>query len=35
MKIERIKFCKVCGKECNKLFDGMCKKTLFSNKNLW
>ena len=26
MKIERIKFCKICGKECNKLFDGMCKK---------
>ena len=26
MKIKRIKFCKICGKECDKLFDGMCKK---------
>lgn len=28
MKIERIKFCKICGKECNKLFDGMCKNII-------
>lgn len=26
MKMKRIKFCKICGKECDKLFDGMCKK---------
>ena len=26
MKIKRIKFCKICSKECDKLFDGMCKK---------